>query len=150
MNVMEHVISLEQSLREVYRVLRSGGMFWFSATNALCPRQNEIGAFPLFGWYPDRLKRRIMLWAKQNQPDLIGFTDTPALHWWTPWMARRKLNEVGFTTVWDRWELRHLAENTSFSERWVLALPRRIRALRLLGDMIVKGGSYAARKADSD
>ena len=103
--VMEHVKDLDRTLSEIARVLVPGGIFWFYSTSAVCPRQSEIRGFPLFGWYPDALKKRLMKWAAENAPRLVGHTDTPALHWWTPRRAERVLTAAGFTDILDRWDL---------------------------------------------
>ena len=68
MSVMEHVEDVDAALSEIHRVTREGGIFWFNSASARSPRQNEISRFPLFGWYPDPVKRRIMLWAKTTVP----------------------------------------------------------------------------------
>lgn len=52
-SVMEHVDDLELSLKEIARVIKPGGIFWFNSASAMCPIQDEIKGFPLFGWYPD-------------------------------------------------------------------------------------------------
>ncbi|HIN93775.1 MAG TPA: class I SAM-dependent methyltransferase [Alphaproteobacteria bacterium] len=94
-SVMEHVTDLEQSLSEVHRVLKPGGIFWFNSASAMRPAQDEIRGFPLFGWYPDIVKKRIMMWVKDHRPHLVGHTAVPALHWWTNRRARNCLRDGG-------------------------------------------------------
>ena len=144
-SVLEHVGDLEASLREINRVLCVGGVFWFNSASAMCPRQMEIARFPAFGWYPDRLKRRIMAWARDHRPALVGHTRHPAFHWFTPGKARRKLVEAHFGEVLDRWDLRRPDEDAGMRGQ-VIALIRRHRALRFMADVCVEGCAYAARR----
>lgn len=144
-SVMEHVENLERSLAEIFRVLLPGGVFWFNSASSVSPFQNEIALFPAFGWYPDQLKRRIMIWAKNNHPSLVGFTETPALHWWTTKKAYRMLRQAGFGEIWDRWDLRRLEEEKGFRSA-LLSIIKKHRSARLVANVIVGGCSYAARK----
>jgi 2-polyprenyl-3-methyl-5-hydroxy-6-metoxy-1,4-benzoquinol methylase len=145
LSVLEHVDDPRRVMAEVFRVLRPGGVFWFCTTNGLCPRQNEIAVFPWFGWYPNRLQRRIMRWTARNRPAWIGNTDTPAMHWFTPAKTRAMLRDAGFGDVFDRWDLRRDEEGGRFHAvalRWI----RRRRLMRLLADMCVPACIYAAVK----
>jgi ubiquinone/menaquinone biosynthesis C-methylase UbiE len=144
-NVMEHVADVETAFAEISRVLKPGGVFWFCSASSLSPRQEEIDGFPMFGWYPGRLKRRIMFWAKENKPQLIGFTDTPAINWFTPASARRMLLQAGFSQIYDRWDLRRPTEGGKLY--WiVLSIIRSSVLAKLIADIIVPGCSYAAVK----
>ncbi len=144
-NVIEHVADVEKAFAEAYRVLKPGCVFWFTAASSMCPWQVEIRGFPLFGWYPDSLKRRIMLWAKDNRPHLVGYSKAPALNWFTPWKARELLKKQGFREVYDRWDLRG-ADEGGAGYRIALRLIQSTPLTKFLADIAVHGCSYAAVK----
>ena len=144
-SVIEHVNDPQAMMDEVYRVLRPRGVFWFSAASSMCPAQEEISGFPFFGWYPDRLKRRIMAWAKRRRPDLVGHTEAPAVNWFTTRKARAMLRRAGFRRIYDRWDLRLPAEG-GWVHRVGLGLIRLTPINRLVADTLVSACSYAAVK----
>jgi ubiquinone/menaquinone biosynthesis C-methylase UbiE len=144
-SVIEHVADAQQAFAEAFRVLKPGGIFWFSTASSLCPRQAEIRGFPAFGWYPNALKLRIMYWAAENRPELIGHTSYPAVNWFTPWRARRMLRAAGFGRIYDRWDLRLPNEDGGAHAR-LLPLIRSSGIGKLAADVIVPACSYAAVK----
>jgi ubiquinone/menaquinone biosynthesis C-methylase UbiE len=144
-SVLEHVAELPAAFAEVHRVLKPGGIFWFSAASAVCPFQSEISLFPFFGWYPDAWKRGIMQWAVRQRPELVGNTSAPAVNWLTPGSVRRQLGRHGFTDIRDRWDLRREDEGGRLYVI-VLRLIRLGRITRRLADMVVPECSYAALK----
>lgn len=144
-SVVEHVADVRKSFAEVYRVLKPGGMFWFSTASSLCPRQGEIRGFPLFGWYPDALKTRIMDWAKEHRPALIAHTSTPAYHWFTPPKARRMLTQAGFTKIYDRWDIRLPSEGGA-GYRLALRVIKSSSITKFVADVFVPTCAYLAVK----
>jgi len=144
-SAIEHVQNLDVTISEVHRVLRPGGLFWFNAASSMSPAQNEIRGFPLFGWYPNSVKLRILMWAKDHRPGLMGYTQCPAVNWFTPWKARRILYRHGFHKVWDRWDLRGGNEG-GLLYRISLAVIRCSRLTKLIADVLVPGCSFAALK----
>lgn len=144
-SVIEHVPQVEGAISEIHRVLKPGGVFWFNAASAMSPFQEEIRWFPLFGWYPNSLKLRIMAWAKESWPELIGHTSVPAVNWFTPWSARALLRRHGFRRVYDRWDIRADVEGGALY-RIALRTIRTSVVTKALADVALGGCSYAALK----
>jgi ubiquinone/menaquinone biosynthesis C-methylase UbiE len=144
-SVIEHVQDVEKSFEEIHRVLKPGGVFWFETASSMCPVQKEIRGFPLFGWYPNSMKLGIMNWAKEAKPHLVGYTKTPAVHWFTPSKARRLLQKHGFKKIYDRWDLRGENEGGS-AYKLALRIIRSSKLSKTLADVVVPDCAYAAVK----
>jgi 2-polyprenyl-3-methyl-5-hydroxy-6-metoxy-1,4-benzoquinol methylase len=143
-SLLEHVDDPDQVLREAFRVLRRPGAFLFSTTSAISPFQVEIAGFPLFPWYPPPVQRRIMAWATEKRPALVGNTTRPAIHWFKHRQVRRSAHEAGFDEVVDRWQLRRGERDDTIGR--VIDLAATNRAVRLVGDIATSGMEYLAIK----
>lgn len=143
-SVLEHVDDPDLALREAFRVLRRPGAFLFSTVSAISPFQAEIASFPLFPWYPPPLQRRIMNWATEKRPALVGNTTRPAIHWFKHREVRSSLHDAGFAEVVDRWQLRRGERDGALGR--VIDLAGSNRAVRLAGDIAASGMEYLAVK----
>ena len=145
-SVLEHVDDPQQVFREAYRVLESGGAFYFKTGGVLSPRQAEIAGFPLFPWYPRPLQRRIMLWARDHRPSLVGYTPRPAIHWFKHREVRRWLRAIGFREIVDRWALHSRSGEHTGLTGTLVDLADRHRAVRLPAGLYSGTVEYLAVK----
>ncbi|MDD4893789.1 MAG: class I SAM-dependent methyltransferase [Candidatus Omnitrophica bacterium] len=147
-SVMEHVKDPKVVLNEVFRALKKGGAFYFSSTSCLCPYQSEVGLFPFFSWYPNIVKMRVIKWCMKKAPSLIGYTDTPAINWFTPWKVKRLSENAGFHSIYDRW---NLVDENRFSpiKRTIIRVIRRNAYLKFCADLVKSGSAYLLIKEKS-
>lgn len=143
--VMEHVHDIEKAFNEISRLLKPGGIFYFTSASAMCPVQNEIQYFPFFSWYPQRAKLWIMNWAKINKPALVGWSNTPAINWFTPWNTKRLLEKSGMKLQYDRWDI--IEDNELNEIKCVLLKIIKLNKFtKLVGDILTPGCMYLATK----
>jgi 2-polyprenyl-3-methyl-5-hydroxy-6-metoxy-1,4-benzoquinol methylase len=148
LSVLEHVTDIEAVFKEVGRVLKPRGAFYFYTISSLCPCQSEIRFFPFFSWYPQRVKSTIMHWAMKHHPSLVGYTTAPAINWFTPWTTRKRLQTAGFTAIYDRWDLVDEASYTGLG-KIILRIIRSHKIMKVLADLVVPNCAYLAIKNPS-
>ncbi len=144
-SVLEHVKDPDAVFRETLRVLKPGGAFYFYAASALGVQQLEIRHVPLFAWYPAKAKKKIMAWAVEKRPSWVGNTTMPAINWFTPWGVKRELTEIGFSEVYDRWDLAHAGEMQGLRGKF-MHLGRSNPVAKLAGEVLMFGSGFLAVK----
>lgn len=98
-SVFEHVQDWRSALHSVHRALKPGGAFLFVSTNKWCLKSGEF-SFPLYGWFPDKLRYRIR--QHYHGPDIMSLgIDFNQFRFG---QLRREFREIGFTGVYDRVE----------------------------------------------
>lgn len=85
-NVLEHVESPDQCLKEIFRVLRPGGLTFVTTTNRfrLHPlgRNDEFNV-PFFNFFPSLLRESFVHQQLHYEPALANMTERPAVHWFS-------------------------------------------------------------------
>jgi ubiquinone/menaquinone biosynthesis C-methylase UbiE len=131
--LLEHVQDWETCLAEAVRVLKPGGLFYVSTTNALCPVQQEF-TLPLYSWYPGRLKRRYEKLAVTTRPELVNHARYPAVHWFTFYQLSAFLVRRGFRCL-DRFDMIDI-DRLDAGSRTAVKLVRHLSPLRWLGHVL--------------
>jgi 2-polyprenyl-3-methyl-5-hydroxy-6-metoxy-1,4-benzoquinol methylase len=106
--LLEHVADWQGCLNEAIRVLKPGGLLYFSTTNTLCPKQEEF-TLPLYSWYPAALKRHYEKLAVTTRPEIANYAKYPAVNWFTPYGLGRYLRRRGLSRTYDRLDCMDLA-----------------------------------------
>jgi ubiquinone/menaquinone biosynthesis C-methylase UbiE len=104
-SVLEHVTDWKKTINEVARILKTGGIAYFDAANALCPFPTEVKYIPCYGYIPKRIRRRITNFVTTRFPSLVEYSPTPAQHWFTPSGLRKALSRAGFKRSWDLFDI---------------------------------------------
>ena len=68
--LLEHLPDWEACVNESLRILRPGGVVYFSTTNRLCPIQQEF-KLPLYGWYP-AVAKEVLREARRYDASALG------------------------------------------------------------------------------
>jgi len=101
-SVLEHVADWKESLKEMTRVLKPGGILYVSTTNKQCPLQDEVNDFPLFSWIPLKYQQSYVQYCMAKKPDKINYTRYPVRYFFTYRQLcneLKKLNSVCYEPV---------------------------------------------------
>lgn len=130
--LLEHVPNWEACVDEALRVLRPGGVVYFTTTNRLCPIQQEF-ALPLYSWYPGFLKRHCERLAVTTHGHWVQHTTFPAVHWFTFYQFRDYL-DARSVSARDRFDI--MESKGSALRSVVISAIRRSATLRFLGHVL--------------
>jgi ubiquinone/menaquinone biosynthesis C-methylase UbiE len=130
-NLFEHVPDWQKIVSEAYRVLAPGGVFFVRTSNRHSIRNCEIKHLHFYPWLPDSLKRPILQWVRTHKPEWIGYSEYPAVNWFTHPGLSQFLRESGFDSceVFDLVQP-ELLSGSSKSFARIYALLRRHPLLR--------------------
>jgi 2-polyprenyl-6-hydroxyphenyl methylase/3-demethylubiquinone-9 3-methyltransferase len=131
--VLEHVQDWQATLTELTRVLKPGGLLILTTTNKIHPFQREINHFPFYPWIPERLKTKILARIMTHRPDMVNYSEFPALHWFTYEQLKASLENFGYK-VYSRIDLieKDDLHGWKATARFVLDKIKRVRPLRYL------------------
>lgn len=128
-NVLEHVESPQQSLREIFRVVKPGGVAYVTTTNrqrfSLVGDNGEFRV-PFYNLFPRLIKESYVFTHLHYRPHLANFTSRPAVHWFSYADLCALGREVGFAQFYSPFDLRRPDDDVRSS-----SLPK--KAVRALG-----------------
>lgn len=94
-SILEHVPDWGRVVSEAARTLAPGGILVIHTANRWHPLQGEINHFPFYPWLPEAVKRRVLAWIMRHRPDLVNYTDYPAINWFGYPQMKRALERCG-------------------------------------------------------
>ena len=107
-NVFEHVDSRQQSLSELYRVLKPGGLLYLTTTNrhhfSVLGRNDEFNV-RFYNWLPSVVKESYVHRHLHFDPALANYTTRPAVHWFSFSDLCRLGRDAGFARFYSLFDL---------------------------------------------
>jgi SAM-dependent methyltransferase len=119
-SVLEHVDSPAQSLQEIFRVLKPGGVAYVVTTNRLqfsWRGANGEYQVPFYNWLPSLVKESYVFAHLHYRPRLANYSPRPAVHWFTYASLCRLGRDAGFAQFYSPLDLRMPSDFASSASR---------------------------------
>jgi SAM-dependent methyltransferase len=107
-SVLEHVDSPLESLTEMQRVLRPGGIAFVITTNRYrISLRGDNGEYsvPFFNWLPELVKECFVFHHLHYRPELAHYSERPAVHWYSFNDLCRLGRDAGFCQFYSTLDL---------------------------------------------
>jgi len=144
-SVFEHVPQYGRALAKIYEALRPGGVLYFYSTNKFSFTSGEFPEYPLYGWLPYAIRKRIRVSRQGSEVVDTGLID---FNQFTSWGLRRHFRSLGFSLVMD--QLDYLRPDDIFhgsaTRKLGLAMARRLAPARALLRLFAPGNSFICVK----
>ena len=148
-SLLEHVKNYQLLIDEVARVLKVNGLFALCTTNRLRPFQREVKLtsrfyFPFYGLLPQFIKKKFIHYCLTRRPDLINYTDYPAINWFTYVQLKTLLHQRNFE-VFGMLEVYKPSDLTGVRKR-IFSFISKSKSLKTLVYIFFLGGVLYALK----
>ena len=124
-SVFEHVEDWRSGIRNIYRALKPGGIFYFNSTNKFSLARSREYHFPLYGWLPDSWRFRLRKYRQGEDIMKLGID----FNQFTYPALRKCMESAGFSAVLDMVDMFN-ADNLHSPKPWKRMV---IRALQHSG-----------------
>ena len=128
-------------LRQVYRILKPGGVLVFESTNKFSFTSGEYD-FPLYGWMPNAW--RYVLRIRREGVDVMRLGID--FHQFRYPLLRRAFRDTGFRVIEDRFDLNDASRMKSPLKRGLTRLCQGVRPLRHLALTFVETTNFVCVK----
>jgi 2-polyprenyl-3-methyl-5-hydroxy-6-metoxy-1,4-benzoquinol methylase len=101
-SVLEHLPNWKEAVQKIYAALKPEGVFYFSSSNKFAFVSGEFRRIPLYGWFPDKVRRWIRT-TVEGPGVLLWYMDCNQFRY--PFL-RKFLGQVGFRDIFDYIEMK--------------------------------------------
>lgn len=145
-STLEHIEYWEESLINIYRALKPGGLLLLHTTNKLNIRSGEH-PLPFYSWLPNPIRYRIMVMTHGNGTMRLGVDFNQFTHG----SLRSALQRTGFTRIYDIFDVlqpNSMANHKKWKEL-AIRLGKSNTILRRIGLALMSGTFFICIKEEA-